>query len=131
MKEYVQHDELVLMQQAKSIGCQVPYHNTLKQLRTCRREEEMRQSMYDLNIVKDKYYPVVCETISKIDVDLDIKNHSKSWEQKLFGFWFTYPYEVKIITQSKSIDGQALIGNIGGYIGLFLGTFNKSIAFIK
>ena len=33
----------------------------------------------------------------------------------------TFPKEIKIIAQSKEIDGHALIGNIGGYIGLFLG----------
>ena len=32
-----------------------------------------------------------------------------------------YPEEVKIITQSKDIDVHSLIGNIGGYLGLFLG----------
>ena len=34
-----------------------------------------------------------------------------------------YPREAKIITQSRAVDGNALIGNIGGYIGLFLGIF--------
>ena len=33
-----------------------------------------------------------------------------------------YPQKAKIITQSRAVDGNALIGNIGGYIGLFLGT---------
>ena len=28
---------------------------------------------------------------------------------------------MKLITQQQAIDGHALIGNIGGYIGLFLG----------
>ena len=32
-----------------------------------------------------------------------------------------YPRQVKIITQSRAVDVNALVGNIGGYIGLFLG----------
>ena len=32
-----------------------------------------------------------------------------------------YPEEVKIITQSQDVDVHSLIGNIGGYLGLFLG----------
>ena len=32
-----------------------------------------------------------------------------------------YPQDAKIITQSRAVDVNALIGNIGGYIGLFLG----------
>ena len=33
----------------------------------------------------------------------------------------SYPNEWKIIRQSQAVDVHALIGNIGGYIGLFLG----------
>ncbi len=32
-----------------------------------------------------------------------------------------YPEEIKIITQTKEVDVHSLIGNIGGYIVLFLG----------
>lgn len=32
-----------------------------------------------------------------------------------------YPNKLKIITQSQAVDFQALIGYVGGYIGLFLG----------
>ena len=38
-----------------------------------------------------------------------------------FLYAINYPEEIKIITQSKEVDGNSLIGNIGGYIGLFLG----------
>ena len=38
----------------------------------------------------------------------------------------TYPSKGKTITQLQEVDAHALIGNIGGYIGLFLG---KIIAF--
>ena len=33
----------------------------------------------------------------------------------------SYPDKIKVITQLKSVDAHMLIGNIGGYIGLFLG----------
>ena len=35
----------------------------------------------------------------------------------------TYPKTTRIIKQSRSVDLHALIGNIGGYIGLFLGKY--------
>ena len=34
-----------------------------------------------------------------------------------------YPVKGKVITQLKEVDAHSLIGNIGGYIGLFLGKF--------
>ena len=38
--------------------------------------------------------------------------------------YVSYTNTVKIISQSRMIDGQALIGYIGGYVGLLLGTIN-------
>ena len=32
-----------------------------------------------------------------------------------------YPDKMKVVTQNQLVDVQVLIGNIGGYIGLFLG----------
>ena len=33
----------------------------------------------------------------------------------------SYPKEFRIVTQSKEVDIHTLIGNIGGYLGLFMG----------
>ena len=38
-----------------------------------------------------------------------------------WAFGIEYPQYVRIISQSKDVDIHALIGNIGGYVGLFLG----------
>ena len=35
--------------------------------------------------------------------------------------YVSYPDKWKIVTQSQLVDIHALIGNVGGYIGLFLG----------
>ena len=35
----------------------------------------------------------------------------------------SYPPMAKMITQSQAVDAHSLVGNIGGYIGLFLGKF--------
>ena len=37
----------------------------------------------------------------------------------------TYPKTTRIVTQLRSVDLHALIGNIGGYIGLFLGKYDN------
>ena len=37
----------------------------------------------------------------------------------------TYPPNIKLIKQEQAIDFHVLIGNIGGYIGLFLGILNN------
>ena len=38
-----------------------------------------------------------------------------------YDLWISYPQIGKVINQLREIDEHTLIGNIGGYIGLFLG----------
>ena len=45
----------------------------------------------------------------------------------MFIVTIAYPQEIKVITQSRAVDGNALIGNIGGYIGLFLGSIYSQL----
>ena len=45
----------------------------------------------------------------------------KSNSEEYFDVKVIYPEYVKVIEQSKDVDIHALIGNIGGYVGLFLG----------
>ena len=51
-----------------------------------------------------------------IDGSRDEKQTVQKWH-----FGIEYPQYVRIISQSKDVDIHALIGNIGGYVGLFLG----------
>ena len=87
----------------------------------------MKRSMYEVTAVKNKYYSAPCKIISKIGLDLIEAEYSKSNETMKYGdtftFWVGFPDQIKIITQSKAVDIHQFIGNIGGYIGLFLGKF--------
>ena len=66
--------------------------------------------------------PKACQRCSKIrrqiNTDRSRNEVDSSWYIRIY-----YPEEVKIITQSKDVDVHSLIGNIGGYLGLFLGIF--------
>ena len=63
-----------------------------------------------------------CQLISKLGVTFKTSYLSNS----TLTIELRFPDQMKIITQSKEIDIHTLIGNIGGYIGLFLGNTNKS-----
>ena len=62
--------------------------------------------------------------MSKIDYDYfdDIIPTSKGRLKIMIG----YPEQVKIISQSQAVDVHTIIGNIGGYEGLFLGNLSYS-----
>ena len=69
-----------------------------------------------------KYYPFSCQRLSK--VAYEIAKNDWGFGDGLWGFGLIYPEHIRIITQSKEVDIHSLIGNIGGYIGLFLGNIS-------
>ena len=77
--------------------------------------------MYEFKNVRSKYYPKSCTRASKIAFHQQGGAHSKDEVSDHWDFSIIYPEEVRLITQSKEVDVHTLIGNIGGYIGLFLG----------
>ena len=110
-------DERVLREHHRTIGCSPPYHQSDKPL--CTTKTNLAASVYEINEIGNRYFPTPCEGMSNIvfsadEVPLNISDN-------LPRIYFTYPEKVKIIQQIKSVDIHSLIGNIGGYIGLFLG----------
>ena len=65
------------------------------------------------------------EGFPKIDVEFNEFDFNATAEngELMTGFGLEFPEQIKIITQSKAVDINSFIGNIGGYIGLFLGKF--------
>jgi len=123
MNDNVNYDNLMLKEHVKNNSCKAPYQRTLEEFPMCSTRQEMEQSLYDMNCLKSNYFPLPCKTISKIDVDhfeFDLNETAESGEL-LFGFSVVFPSQIKLITQSKAVDINSFIGNIGGYIGLFLG----------
>ena len=53
-----------------------------------------------------------------------LQNYSETRHYQDYPWKFEIQYEnnwMKVIEQSKEVDIHSLIGNIGGYVGLFLG----------
>ena len=116
-------DDMVREQHLKINKCRPPYLKSNQNFSNCNTKKSLQASYYKYEIVRDKYYPPSCQRISKIvyeDVgeELDLNIHDLA---DTFSFGLFYPESVRMILQSKEVDIHALIGNIGGYIGLFLG----------
>ena len=116
-------DDFVMEKHHEEIGCSAPYHNSSKPF--CTTKEKLKEFMYEVTKVKTKYFPPPCQAMSTISYtsvnSKESKKINKANVTTLSRPYFYYPNKIKMITQSQSIDVQALIGNIGGYIGLFLG----------
>ena len=120
-------DELVLSKHIETLGCRPPYVSSHTHYPICNDQKKIREGLYNFKMVKNKYYPKACTRISVLRATTDQSIAGKvvngsgykdlpDWYMDIF-----YPEEVRLVKQSKEVDVHALIGNIGGYIGLFLG----------
>ena len=128
-EEKITYDDLSLRQHISNLGCRPPYHDQNKQYPLCPNEEMVQKVTYEFKDLSEKYYPKSCKRISKMDFNL-YKNPVTKFGLSTMMFGLQYPEEIKIITQSKEVDVHSLIGNIGGYIGLFLGNLLNMLLII-
>ena len=73
------------------------------------------------------FEPIPCQEIPNIAYKHTVVGTNASEFSKFpvreFPIFISFPDQIKVISQSQAIDIHALIGNIGGYIGLFLGIY--------
>ena len=125
-EDWLNYDKDVLERQMTLIGCRPPYYNDID-LPICPTHETLKQvappTPEDLN-----GYPPACRAISKLqfdyqDIDEDegmMNEHSQKHPQ--FSLSITaLDTTFKLIELVRAYDIQSLIGNAGGYIGIFLG----------
>ena len=114
-------DGFVMNEHIDRVGCSNPYLTHRKPI--CSSAAKMRESKYDIDVVRDQYKP--CEGRSNVEIDyLDYGINSSHFPRTVSAYHalrIAYASDIKIITQAPSVDLHSLIGNIGGYIGLFLG----------
>ena len=111
-------NDLVLFKIVKRIGCLPSYLESNLNFPTCSGMNETKR-WYDIWEKTRKERDILpCQQMPRIDFEIT------SFPTDLEGFLVIsvgYPDLVQIITQSRAVDVNSLIGNIGGYIGLFLG----------
>ena len=116
-------DQIILDEFLDKVGCKAPYHRTNKSLELCGLKNKLKEaSSYSLESEKTIK---TCTSISSLTFSYD--------ESDDYGFgsdWFRvgldYPNQYREIKMIQAIDFQTVIGNAGGYIGLFLGKIDKT-----
>ena len=123
-EEWANFDDLALTHHMKKVGCRPPYQKAYERFPTCKTQREMKESIYDPWILDGTDIPVPCQEMPNIIYSHDYKDTDIDFKvPPTFKIWVAYPKKGKIITESQAVNIHSLIGNIGGYIGLFLGTF--------
>ena len=114
-------DDVVLQKSIENVGCTAPYQNSSKQFPMCDTQQRMEMSVFDGWRLAVDYLYVPCQEIASLSYTNTKQNISRRFGNS-FAVSVTFPDQIKVITQSQAVDIHSLIGNIGGYIGLFLGT---------
>ena len=128
----ISFDETIMSDHIKKNGCRAPYQNNRNDTPICSSRKEMLGAYYDLIMKIGEKTP--CTSIKNIIYKYEEEKMVGEWEH--FGpdyFWIslTFPNEFKDIYQERAVDIQTVIGNAGGYVGLFLGKFiNLSLIMI-
>ena len=86
----------------------------------CNTTTKMKNSQFNYEEPEEMDIKAPCQRISKIRATRRAGKKNYLKHERWF-FSIFYPKEFKIITQSKEVDIHSLIGNIGRYIGLFMG----------
>ena len=119
LPESKSYDDLILKQIVEKVGCKAPYHNHEIHFPIC--TDGRKLSKFDGYAIRQAKYSPPCDEIPQVSFKV-----LKFMAGSKFGFYpvnFGFPENMKLIKQQKAIDAHTLIGNIGGYIGLFLGKY--------
>ena len=117
LANWMQFDDFISNNHLEKKNCRAPYQTTQK--RICTTPKEMLDANYRLSDGEKREYQAPCQEMSSITYTFNtIRYDSK---EAFFQLQVSYPRRIRSITQSKSVNIHSLIGNIGGYIGLFLG----------
>ena len=116
---FTDFDDIVLKNHIRGHGCKPPYITKYKDLPICSSQRKMKDARYKFSEKNNKNFRKSCNFMSKID--FTSTSDPNMLEETNFGIGIVHPEQMKIISQTQAVDFHSLVGNIGGYIGLFLG----------
>ena len=117
--DLLNYDDEVVKKYISHKGCRAPYIKRYNSLPLCNTSKEISSAKLTYGNAKATECDWPCKRISKL-VNYDREDTIEDMDN-LFRIRIIFPDEVKTIVQSKEVDIHTLIGNIGGYLGLFMG----------
>ena len=122
--DFANYDKHLLNSHVQTIGCKAPYQKTKGNFSICSSKENMKQAIMYISGTWEKYdfLTTPCTSIEDIRYTFEEFDVDKNWSGSDW-FWITItlPDTFMEILQVRAVDVQTVIGNAGGYVGLFLG----------
>ena len=121
-KSYGKSIKTIFEEAMDKVGCRAPYQHSSKPLPRCQTKEKMKEMYTLLQEDPTKAYTPPCDTLENLQYKYDESDYEVRYEgPEWFWFFIDMPHRFKEIIQTKALDVHSLVGNCGGYIGLFLG----------
>ena len=117
MTSWSNFDASILERHVKRMGCRPPYFLSDNKSQVCDTKEKIEKSTYALRSAGEILFPAPCRRMTSVSYEAYALKSSK----EIVTFKISFPKEIKIIRQTKAVNFQSFVGNVGGYIGLFLG----------
>ena len=116
VSDQLNYDEQILTEHLKKIGCRAPYQTTQKHFPICKTKMKLKEADY-FNATKIK----ACSSLEGVIYRYEEANLIYGVIQSPLWVGMRLPNTFKEILMVKAVDIQTVIGNAGGYVGLFLG----------
>ena len=116
---YENFDRYLIKKHIEDAQCRPLYLTELTQYPVCN-AQNMKSPKFGLGVENKQRYVRPCLGMSKVGFHY-ITENTYLVDPRWFGVGVIYPEQIKVISQSQAVDLHSLVGNIGGYIGLFLG----------
>ena len=124
LEDQTAYDRAIIEKHLYQKRCRPPYLNSESSFPLCNSSVEM--DFAKLTFGKTKGIEVLkpCYRITKLGrhpVKFTTRTTVSEILEKGLSIYINFPEEVKMIAQNQEVDVHSLIGNIGGYLGLFTG----------
>ena len=114
-------DENVMKKYISEQKCRPPYVNKYHSFQICKTANDIKDAKLTFGRTKMIQKIKPCRRISKLNWDEHSSGDDPYNPKEELRIYVTYPEEVKTIEMHKEVDFHSLVGNIGGYLGLFMG----------
>jgi len=121
--DWMNYDSRLLNHHIRQVGCRAPYQKQPTDVSVCRTQNDIKNAPFDGWNLNGRYLSGPCQEMPKIGHKhtFVLTSNGKRNRAKTYYMYVSYPDKMTIISHTQAVDFHSLIGNIGGYIGLFLG----------
>lgn len=126
VSDQLDYDEQILTQHLRKIGCRAPYQEVQKYFPICKTNIKMKEADY-FNTASIK----ACSSLEGVIYRYEEANFIYGIIQSPLWIGLRLPNTFKEILMVKAVDIQTVIGNAGGYVGLFLSNTATFLVFYQ